>query len=215
MDDAPLTAKSTACHTDVPASDQAGDQSTGRSTTSIWNTIGRLWRPLLGLVIAAGISVGVILISGRVEQFGLYGYPGVFAINLLGNATVILPAPSLAVVSVMGTVLNPFLVGLAAGAGAAIGELTGYLAGWSGQAVIGNRERYERMLGWTDQYGLWVVFVLSVIPNPLFDLAGIAAGAIRIPVLQFLLVCWLGKTVKTTLFALGGNALLLPLLNRY
>jgi uncharacterized membrane protein YdjX (TVP38/TMEM64 family) len=152
--------------------------------------------------------------SSRVEQFGLYGYPGVFAINLLGNATVILPAPSLAVVSVMGTVLNPFLVGLAAGAGAAIGELTGYLAGWGGRAVIGDKERYERMLGWTSKYGLWLVFVLSVIPNPLFDLAGIAAGAIKIPVLQFLLVCWLGKTVKTTLFALGGSALLLPLLTR-
>jgi uncharacterized membrane protein YdjX (TVP38/TMEM64 family) len=70
------------------------------------------------------------------------------------------------------------------------------------------------MLGWTDKYGLWVVFVLSVIPNPLFDLAGIAAGAVKIPALQFLLVCWLGKTVKTTLFALGGSALLLPLLTR-
>jgi membrane protein DedA with SNARE-associated domain len=214
VDDVLLPAETSECQTDSLTSDQVDDQNADHHTRPIWRTISHLWRPLLGLGIAAAISVGVILISNRVEQFGLYGYPGVFAISLLGNATVILPAPSLAVVSVMGTVLNPFLVGLAAGAGAAIGELTGYLAGWSGQAVIGNRERYEQMLGWTGKYGLWVVFVLSVIPNPLFDLAGIAAGAVRIPVLQFLLVCWLGKTVKTTLFALGGSALLLPLLIR-
>jgi uncharacterized membrane protein YdjX (TVP38/TMEM64 family) len=214
VDDVLLPAETSDDQTDDLACGKIGGQNADHRAKPIWHTISRLWRPLLGLGIAAAISVGVILVSSRVEQFGLYGYPGVFAISVLGNATVILPAPSLAVVSVMGTVLNPFLVGLAAGAGAAIGELTGYLAGWGGQAVIGNRERYERMLGWTDKYGLWVVFVLSVIPNPLFDLAGIAAGAVRIPVLQFLLVCWLGKTVKTTLFALGGSALLLPLLTR-
>jgi len=214
VDDALLPAETSEAQIDEPRSDQTETQSVDHPARPIWRAINRLWRPLLGLGIAAAISAGVILISSRVEQFGLYGYPGVFAINLLGNATVILPAPSLAVVSVMGTVLNPFLVGLAAGTGAAIGELTGYLAGWSGQAVIGNRGRYERMLGWTDKYGLWVVFVLSAIPNPLFDLAGIAAGAVKIPVLQFLLVCWLGKTVKTTLFALGGSTLLLPLLTR-
>jgi membrane protein YqaA with SNARE-associated domain len=167
----------------------------------------RIWRPVLGLAIAAAISVLVFRLSGRVEQFGLYGYPGVFVISLLGNATVILPAPSLAVVSVAGSVLNPYLVGLFAGAGSALGELTGYLAGYSGRAVIADRGRYDQILAWMQRYGLWVIFVLSVIPNPLFDLAGIAAGALKVPVHQFLLVCWLGKTVKTTAFALGGDAL--------
>ena len=214
MEDILLPAETSECEPDNLTAGQIDGQSADHRARPIWRSISRLWRPLLVLGIAAAISVSVILISSRVEQFGLYGYPGIFIINLLGNATVILPAPSLVVVSVMGTVLNPFLVGLAAGAGAAIGELTGYLAGWSGQAVIGNREWYERMLKWTGKHGLWVVFVLSVIPNPLFDLAGIAAGAVKIPVQQFLLVCWLGKTVKTTLFALGGSAFLLPLLTR-
>jgi uncharacterized membrane protein YdjX (TVP38/TMEM64 family) len=64
------------------------------------------------------------------------------------------------------------------------------------------------------RFGLWVILALSVIPNPLFDLAGIAAGALKIPLYQFLLVCWLGKTVKTTAFALGGGALLASVLGR-
>jgi uncharacterized membrane protein YdjX (TVP38/TMEM64 family) len=133
---------------------------------------------------------------------------------LLGNATVILPAPSLAIVSVVGAVLNPYLVGLIAGAGSALGELTGYLAGYSGRAVVQDEKRYAQVSRWMQRHGLWVIFVLSVIPNPLFDLAGIAAGVLRIPVHHFLLACFAGKTVKTTLFALGGNTLLDTLLNR-
>jgi uncharacterized membrane protein YdjX (TVP38/TMEM64 family) len=180
----------------------------------IRRVLNRLWRPVLGLGIAVAISILVFRISDQVERFGLYGYPGVFVISLLGNATIILPAPSLALVSVAGSVLNPYLVGLFAGAGSALGELTGYLAGSSGRAVIQDRERYERMVMWMRRHGLWVIFVLSIIPNPLFDLAGIAAGALQIPVHRFLLACWLGKTVKTTVFALGGDALLASLLGR-
>ncbi len=41
------------------------------------------------------------------------------------------------------------------------------------------------------------VFVLSLIPNPFFDLAGIAAGVLRYPVSRFLFFCWLGNTIKT------------------
>jgi membrane protein YqaA with SNARE-associated domain len=160
------------------------------------------------------ISISVFVISDRVEQFGRYGYPGVFLVSLLGNATIVLPAPSLAVVSVMGSVLNPYLVGLLAGAGEALGELTGYLAGYSGRAIIEDQEQYERLVRRTQKYGLWVIFLLSIFPNPLFDLAGIAAGALKIPVSSFLLVCWIGKTIKTVLFALGGKALLFPFLGQ-
>ena len=174
----------------------------------------RLWRPVLGLGIVVAISVFVFRVGDRIEQFAPYGYPGILIINLLGNATVILPAPSLAIVSVAGTVLDPFLVGLFAGAGSALGELTGYLAGYSGRAVIQDQKRYEQMISWMQRHALWVIFVLSVIPNPLFDLAGIAAGALKIPVHHFLLVCFVGKTIKTTAFALGGNAFLASLLGR-
>lgn len=174
----------------------------------------QLWRSVAGLAVATLISVSVFVISDRVEQFGRYGYPGVFLVSLLGNATIILPAPSLAVVSVMGSVLNPYLVGLCAGAGEALGELTGYLAGYSGRAVIEDQGNYRRITQWTQKHGLWVVLALSIFPNPLFDLAGIAAGALKVPLRQFLVVCWIGKTIKTILFALGGHALLFPILSR-
>ncbi len=159
---------------------------------------------LLALLLVIMATVAGVLWRDRLGRFVAYGYPGIFLISLVGNATVIFPAPSLALVFALGGVLDPILVGLAAGLGETLGELTGYLAGYSGQAVIENREMYERLHGWMRQYGLAVIFFLSVVPNPFFDLAGIAAGVLRFPVGYFLLSCWLGKTLKTIVFALAG-----------
>jgi membrane protein DedA with SNARE-associated domain len=39
---------------------------------------------------------------------------------------------------------------------------------------------------------------------PFFDLAGVAAGALKMPVLRFLGFCALGKTAKMILVALAG-----------
>jgi uncharacterized membrane protein YdjX (TVP38/TMEM64 family) len=52
--------------------------------------------------------------------------------------------------------------------------------------------------------GALTVFVLSVVPNPFFDLAGVAAGVLRYSVSHFLLFCWLGKSIKTITFAFAG-----------
>ncbi len=162
-----------------------------------------LWR-LLGLLVVLAVSLFIYSWADQFERFRAYGYVGLFLISLLANASLLLPAPSLAVVFAMGGALNPWLVGLVAGVGEALGELTGYLAGYSSRAVIENRALYARLDRYMDRYGLGIVFLLSVFPNPFFDLAGIAAGALRCPLWQFLLVCWLGKTVKTVIFALAG-----------
>jgi membrane protein YqaA with SNARE-associated domain len=159
---------------------------------------------LLALLLVVVVTAAGVLWRGRLSRFVAYGYPGIFIISLAANATIIFPVPSLALVFALGGVLNPILVGLAAGLGEALGELTGYLAGYSGQAVIENREIYDRLHGWMRRYGLATIFFLSVFPVSFFDLAGITAGVLRFPVGYFLLSCWLGKTLKTTLIALAG-----------
>ena len=138
------------------------------------------------------------------EEFAELGFFGAFLIMLIANATVILPAPGLAVIFAMGGVLNPLGVALAAGVGGAIGEVTGYLAGYSGQAAVENTQTYKRLLPWVHKYGAWVILVLSAFPNPFFDAAGIAAGIAKMPVWQFLLACWVGVTIKTMIFAYAG-----------
>ena len=169
-------------------------------------------RALVPLVSALLLSLLIILLITQfkelIQTLKGYGYLGAFAIGFLGNATVILPAPSLAFTTALGSVLNPILVGVAAGAGEALGEITGYLAGISGKGLIENRTHYEALCGYMDRYGGWVFFVLAAIPNPLFDIAGIAAGVVRFPLWKFLLSALAGKILKAIIFAGVGRQLL-------
>lgn len=160
---------------------------------------------ILALFVVIGITVYIFSIRERVEEFTAFGYPGIFLVALLANATILLPAPGVAVVYAMGAVFNPLGVGLAAGTGGAIGELSGYLAGFSGQAVIERTDVYERTKPWVEKYGGWAILVLSAIPNPVFDAAGIAAGIAKMPLRTFLFFVWIGQLIKMTLFAFAGR----------
>jgi uncharacterized membrane protein YdjX (TVP38/TMEM64 family) len=159
---------------------------------------------VIAFVVVVAITVSIYSIRERVGEFAAYGYPGIFLVMLLANATVIIPAPGVAVVFAMGSVFNPILVALAAGTGGAVGELSGYLAGFSGQAIVENTKAYNRVLPWVQKYGAWAILVLAAIPNPFFDLAGIAAGVAKIPVWKFLLFCWIGQLIKMAMFAYAG-----------
>ncbi len=159
---------------------------------------------VLALAAVIGITVYIFSIRDHVQDFAGYGYPGIFLVMLLANATVIIPAPGVAVVFAMGNIFNPFWVALAAGTGGAIGELSGYLAGFSGQALVENTQAYNRVAPWVQKYGAWAILVLSAFPNPFFDLAGIAAGVAKIPVWKFLFFCWIGQIIKMALFAFAG-----------
>ena len=160
---------------------------------------------ILSLLAVVGITIGIYLIRDRVQEFAAFGYPGIFLIALLANATIILPAPGVAVVFAMGAVFHPIGVALAASLGGALGELTGYLAGFSGQAVVERVKVYERMTAWVNKYGAPALVVLAAIPNPFFDMAGMAAGVLKMPVWKFLLFCWIGQLLKMLMFAYAGH----------
>lgn len=173
------------------------------------DTITAFWREhrthVLAFLFSAAITTVIVIFRHELVRLSTYGYLGVFLISVIGNATVIFPVPSLAVVFAGGSVLNPLLVGLIAGVGEPLGELTGYLAGYGGSAVIENRKRFDQIKDWMERRGFITIFLLSLIPNPFFDLAGIAAGMLRFPVWKFLLACWMGKTLKALALAYLGS----------
>jgi len=187
-----------------PPSTQQAIQPKTRSKPKSANLQTTILRILSVLAVIA-ITLYIYSIRDRVEEFQAFGYPGIFIIALLANATILLPAPGLAIVYAMGAVFNPIGVGLAAGSGGAIGELSGYLAGFSGQAVIERTDVYERIRPWVNKYGGWAILVLSAIPNPLFDVAGIAAGIAKMPFWTFLFFVWIGQLIKMTIFAYAGR----------
>lgn len=160
-------------------------------------------RVLLFSIIIA-LSVYLYSIRSQIQELEGYGYPGIFLFNLLSSATLILPVPGVAVTSFMGAVFNPFWVAVAAGTGATLGELSGYLAGFSGRTVVARTPIYERVEGWMKRYGEFAILGLAIVPNPFFDIAGMVAGALKMNVWRFLIFCWPGKIIKMLLFAYGG-----------
>jgi len=164
--------------------------------------------PLLALLLIIGIVVGIFYFyrsyPERVEALKGYGYLGAFLISLTLNATIVLPAGNFLVLAALGAVLpSATVVGLVGGIGAAIGELTGYMAGYSGQAVVSRQKVYTRLKEWVEKWGTLTIFLLSVVPL-VFDLAGIAAGVLRFPLWKFFLACWLGRTILYLVIAWGG-----------
>jgi uncharacterized membrane protein YdjX (TVP38/TMEM64 family) len=164
----------------------------------------RLALRIAALLAVVGISVYLSSFRERVREFEAFGLSGIFLVALLANATVLLPAPGIAVVYAMGGIFNPLAVALAAGTGGALGELSGYLAGFGGQAVVENSAAYRRLLPGVQKYGAWAILALAAIPNPFFDLAGIAAGMTRLPLARFLVFCWIGQLIKMGLVAYAG-----------
>jgi len=166
------------------------------------------WRALLMLGATLLLTIALLFVpADLVARLGSYGYAGVFVLTLLSSATIVLPSPALGVAALAGKTLSPWLVGLIGGVAAGLGEITGYLAGQGGSPLAQRSRFYPRVERWVQRWGLLTIFVLAFIPGPAFDLAGIAAGTMRMPFQRFLAVCLAGKILRFILVAWAGHML--------
>jgi membrane protein DedA with SNARE-associated domain len=158
--------------------------------------------------------------------FGSLGYAGIFLANLASTATLFIPVPGLtaaaqALIASSGQILSPFWVGVFGGLGMAFGEVTAYVAGMAAATVareeqIKTPQRFqkviERVTGWIaimmQRYGMPTLFTLSVIPNPLFEVAGWTAGANRYSFWRFMGAVTPGKVARGILLAYIGERLI-------
>ena len=90
----------------------------------------------LFVVFTLALVAATYLLLPTLVVIGPWGYVAGFVINLLTNATVMLPAPGFAAVIVMAKELDPFLLGLTAGLGGALGELSGFWLGSQGRDLV-------------------------------------------------------------------------------
>ncbi len=133
------------------------------------------------------------------------GYFGIFVVSLIGSASIVLPLPFIVVVFSAGAFLNPLLVGLSAGAGAAIGELSGYGVGYGAQTLIAkHKKRFELAESWFQKHGgFFVIFIFAATPLP-FDVVGLMSGAMKYPIKKFFIATLLGKIVANLIVAYAG-----------
>jgi membrane protein DedA with SNARE-associated domain len=176
------------------------------------------------LVPSVGLFVVTLVIPDLTDKLQGFGYAGVFLANLASTATVFIPVPGLtaagqALIVSQAKHLNPIAVGLLGGTGMALGEVTAYAAGAAGseaveeghlQAPARIRPAVERVLHWIDwlmdHYGFLTLLVLSAIPNPLFEIAGLTAGASRMNFWRFMIAVMIGKNIRGLVLAFAGDA---------
>jgi membrane protein DedA with SNARE-associated domain len=184
---------------------------------------------LIFVVLAPSLALLYLSVTAGQEAteswFGDLGYAGIFLANLAGSATLFIPVPALTaaaqalIVSAAGT-LSPFWVGVLGGLGMAVGEVTAYVAGMAA-SVIAKEEDFKppsrlqpiitkvtRWIDWLmDHYGMPTLFVLAIIPNPIFEIAGWTAGATRYPFWKFMLALTPGKICRGLILAYVGEQL--------
>ena len=161
------------------------------------------WRGrLMILAVVAGVSVAAFILQDRIS-FERFGYGAVAGAVLLASGGLVVPVPALAITCTTATFLNPAAVAIIAGLAGTLGELTGYFLGYSGSGMFERRRFYRQVETWMLRRGWLLLFIISAVPNPLFDVAGIAAGALRYPLWRYLVAVGLGKQVKFFMVAYG------------
>lgn len=177
---------------------------------------------ILSLVIFSVILWLTIWHRDFLLQFSSLGYLGLLISNFMASAAVFAPLPVVFTSFISGNVFNPFLVGIFAGAGSALGDFVAFLFGFGARKVIVGFWRGEQKQGklkvdaqkrkslkfWFKQNAFLTVFVLSFLPNPLFDGVGILAGIFNMKPRDFLLATLLGRVLRNMLLAFGGQKLL-------
>ena len=159
------------------------------------------WLPVAFLFVALVLAVLVWTLGENISAAKLAGYPGVFFINFLGAVSMVLPMPGL--ISVCGGSvldLNPWVLGTLAGVGEALGEWSGYVVGYAGDTVFERFSIYRnlrpRVGRWMEKRGSLLLLLASAVPNPFFDLVGIAAGTVHFPFVRFMAIIFVGKIIK-------------------
>ena len=150
----------------------------------------------LAAILAVAVVAAAAFLLRQNITFSQAGYAGVALTALVASGGLVIPVPALATACAGGILLNPWIVALVAGGAEGIGELTGYYLGYSGQGILSGRALYIRLEGWMRRRGWLVLFLVSLVPNPIFDFVGIAAGALHYPLWKFLIVVWAGKIIK-------------------
>ncbi len=162
---------------------------------------GKVMRVVILVSTLALVVVPIVLVTKGfdVESIAEIGYAGVFLATFLASTTIIFPSPGIAVVVVAAALFNPAWVALVAAVGGSLGEFTGYLAGYGGRIAIGERygKRYQQAERWMERHGFLTLATFAFMPFLLFDLAGIAAGALRFPFWKFLLACFAGRLPRS------------------
>jgi membrane protein YqaA with SNARE-associated domain len=155
-------------------------------------------------VVSVVLMILAFLYRNKLGQFKKYGYLGIFLISAIGNVAILSPAAPM-IAALGATLYHPLIASFITALGAVTGELLSYFIGSATHSYLPDSEWNTKINHYMKINGAITIFVLSVIPNPFFDLAGLAAGATNYPLWEFIIISFFGKWIKFGIFALMGK----------
>ncbi len=166
---------------------------------------------LIIVLASIGLDLGKIMrniVNWFYTRIGIWGiFIGVFVISIFGNFTIIFPVPyTLALVTIVTDKSIPIdwyhiiIMGLFAGAGASIGEVSAWFLGKASKNVIedGMEKQVARAQRWIDK-GLapLIIFLFAATPLP-DDAILVFIGLLGYALWKTVIWCFAGKIVLTT-----------------
>ena len=172
--------------------------------------------PGVGIGLAEIIAIGALSILLFVAApylarlLGHYSYAGASALALLSSASIFVPtAPLIFAIIGMSRGLDPLTLALVCGVGSGLGEISAYFFGRGSLHLL---EAQNKQFGWLIKLQKGIlrkhaglgIFILAAVPNPLFDVAGITAGLMKMKWWKFLLWCTAGRILHFLIIAYFG-----------
>lgn len=211
-----------------------GEEDAKRTGAGVWLTAGlpiEVVPRWVTISIGAALVVGFTLLGFIAWAFDWLdeqtmedlGYLGIFISNFLPHVSVFLPLPGLTAVGhaliIWGAEeLNPVAVVVIATVANTIAEWTSYLAGATGKSAAEERpvsipgvagrwlSRSWALAEWfMARNGFMTLLVLSAVPNPVFEVTGIIAGATRMSFLKFNVALLIGHFIRVMFLVIVGH----------
>ncbi len=160
------------------------------------------------MIVFPDITSPVALVYNSFKEFAIIvGYPGLFLVSFLGNATILVPFPYVGVPFFMGVnPFNPWITGIIGGLGAMLGEMTGYAVGYGGKRYLDDEQvnDFHEFIVQHPKATMLVVWFLAVTPIP-DDMFIVPLGAARYSWWRVFVPGFIGKSIFLACIAWAGR----------
>jgi len=184
------------------------------------------------IVVSSIIFIGTLVVTflmltrgDYMSHLEPYSFLGLFIIALITGSPLPIPTFCVLLVFTLGSVENPFMIGLITGLGVALGHMVVYLSGFGGYKLFAvfnipdlvsraNLKMKERILkspklgkalDYLSRHAIFSMFLMSAIPNPFQMPALFTLGAKRVSFWKVFGVCLAGRTIFYVFLACLGN----------
>ena len=167
------------------------------------------------LAVAGGIflvafNIAVYLAPIDYGAFTSFAYVGVFVVTFLANALIAIPIPYIPIVAHIGASADmPWLVVVLGALASVLGESVAFLAGRAEEGLVSEHPIYKRVHRVAERPFLAgaMLFAFAVPPNPVFDVAGLAAGAVGVRYRVFFVSVFAARLIRLAVIVWLGTML--------